>query len=85
MQTRIPPYSNCDTCGAPIHYGQPAVSLSRNLERCDGVGDSGPDQITVTESLHVLTLCPACGESLPAAAVTQLLRAELKRRLAIRN
>lgn len=85
MQTRIPAHSQCDACGAAIHYGQAAVCLCRNTEQRDHVGTSSLDQITVMESVQVLALCPACSERLPARELTQLLRAELKRRLACRN
>jgi len=85
MQTRIPPHCHCDACGEPIYFGQPSVSLNRNLERCDCTDNADTNEITVMHSLEVLTLCLVCGERLPVSDVTQLLRAELKRRLAYRN
>lgn len=85
MQTRETTYSRCDACNEPIHYGQFAITFCRNTEQRDVAGLSSVDQITVMESLQVLTLCPACGDHFDASAAAKLLRDELKRRQLLRN
>ncbi len=85
MQTRQPPHSHCDACGEPIHYGKPAVSFCRVTEQRDLAGASNYDQITILDSLDLLTLCPACGEGFSVTDAEKILRDELKRRQVHRN
>jgi hypothetical protein len=85
MNNRESVHSECAACGDPIHYGQPAVSFCRNTEQREAAGAASLEQIIVTESQLVLTLCQACGDLFTTTDAAKLLRAELKRRQNERN
>jgi predicted RNA-binding Zn-ribbon protein involved in translation (DUF1610 family) len=85
MKHRESAHSHCAACGEPIHYGQPAVNFCRNTEQRQTSGASSCDEVTVMESLEVLTLCVACGDTFNAAAAAEILRTEIKRRRCLRN
>jgi len=85
MKNRESAHSQCAACGEPIHYGQPAVSFCRNTEQREVAGAASNEQITISESLLVLTLCPACGGMFGVGDAANLLRSELKRRQIERN
>lgn len=67
MDTEDDIADTCSRCDAPIEYGNPRVSINRNIEQVErGV-------IEVIDSQQLLTLCGRCGNRLDSATIAEAL------------
>jgi hypothetical protein len=57
-------YTQCDTCGKDIHYGNAVLEIQRNVEQHDYIEETGLRTGTVIDADPLLTSCASCGNNL---------------------
>jgi protein-arginine kinase activator protein McsA len=66
-------FTTCDRCGKDIYYGQPHISISRNIETVENNIANQTLEADVLSSDEVSCLCSRCGSSFDAEKIAQII------------
>lgn len=73
MSTIRKVFTSCDHCKKEILEGNAMMSITRNIEQADWNFPENDFEITIVESLELITLCGRCANNLDTETLKKFL------------